>query len=83
LLDHSATEPARVRHCRDGYRLAKAQGKPRLTKARSALQNKRVLPGASLAQVRRLYIPFIANLKLTFKSAGHDRLNRPVNGMGT
>jgi hypothetical protein len=81
--DRSARDPLRRSYCADGYRLAKTQGKPKLAKACQALKHKPFPSLSALARSSRVYRPFIANLKLAFNPAGHDRPNKPVNGVGT
>jgi hypothetical protein len=81
--DRSARDPLRRSYCADGYRLAKTQGKPKLAKACQALKHKPFPSLSARAQVRHVYSPFIANLKLAFNPADHDPPNTPVNGVGT
>jgi hypothetical protein len=52
---------------RDGYRSAKSQGKSSFTIARQAQQNRGSRNFAARSRRSRVYIPFIAILKLPFK----------------
>ena len=52
---------------RDGYRRAKPQGKPNFTTAALSLYARISAISRPAAAGARIYIPFIANLKLLFK----------------
>jgi len=59
--------PQAVAFARNGYRLAKPQGKPNFTIARKRPRHRRFLDSVPPGPAARVYSRFIAILKLPFK----------------
>jgi hypothetical protein len=72
----------RTRHCADGYRFAKRQGKPNSANPAVAQQNKRFGDFARCAARNPFRFDSSRTLNCSSNLIGHDHPDKPANGGG-